>query len=239
MGGQSVACCQCRRHEHAQARGDRRCRGPLGRARPSGACAPAQGIARPRRGRRVLRRRLRHRRAAGAGRGAVGRPAHDRGEPGRLGGVRRGRLAGPAHVHRVLRRPGEGRFLLPGGRATCRPVAARRLPRVVDEHGLADRLRTQLEAPPEPPDLSDFDAHAWDWLWACAAQAAPARARVAGLPRARQVRRDDAAGRVRRACAGAVARRAADAGAPVAPRSARSSTPRCRPHPRTPSCCAR
>jgi predicted nucleotidyltransferase len=37
---------------------------------------------------------------------------------------------------------------------------------LVDEHGLADRLRTQLRAPPEPPDLSDFDAHAWDWLWA-------------------------------------------------------------------------
>jgi predicted nucleotidyltransferase len=37
---------------------------------------------------------------------------------------------------------------------------------LVDEHGLADRLRTQLQAPPEPPDLSDFDAHAWDWLWA-------------------------------------------------------------------------
>jgi predicted nucleotidyltransferase len=38
---------------------------------------------------------------------------------------------------------------------------------LVDEHGLADRLRKQLQAPPEPPDLSDFDAHAWDWLWAC------------------------------------------------------------------------
>src|SRR3954453_12687797 len=37
---------------------------------------------------------------------------------------------------------------------------------LVDEHGLADRLRTQLQAAPEPPDLSDFDAHAWDWLWA-------------------------------------------------------------------------
>jgi predicted nucleotidyltransferase len=37
---------------------------------------------------------------------------------------------------------------------------------LVDEHGVADRLRTQLQAPPEPPDLSDFDAHAWDWLWA-------------------------------------------------------------------------
>ena len=37
---------------------------------------------------------------------------------------------------------------------------------LVDEHGLADRLRAQLEAPPEPLDLSDFDAHAWDWLWA-------------------------------------------------------------------------
>jgi predicted nucleotidyltransferase len=37
---------------------------------------------------------------------------------------------------------------------------------LVDEHGLADRLRAKLEAPPEPLDLSDFDAHAWDWLWA-------------------------------------------------------------------------
>jgi predicted nucleotidyltransferase len=38
---------------------------------------------------------------------------------------------------------------------------------LVDEHGLADRLRAKLQAPLEPPDLADFDAHAWDWLWAC------------------------------------------------------------------------
>ena len=37
---------------------------------------------------------------------------------------------------------------------------------LLDEHGLADRLRAKLQAPLEPLDLSDFDAHAWDWLWA-------------------------------------------------------------------------
>jgi predicted nucleotidyltransferase len=38
---------------------------------------------------------------------------------------------------------------------------------LVDEHGLADRLRVALQHEPPPPDLSHFDAHAWDWLWAC------------------------------------------------------------------------
>jgi predicted nucleotidyltransferase len=38
---------------------------------------------------------------------------------------------------------------------------------LVDPHGLADRLRVALQGEPPPPDLSDFDAHAWDWLWAC------------------------------------------------------------------------
>jgi|SRR5215207_4986694 len=37
---------------------------------------------------------------------------------------------------------------------------------LVDPDGLADRLRRALAAEPPPPDLSDFDAHAWDWLWA-------------------------------------------------------------------------
>ena len=35
-----------------------------------------------------------------------------------------------------------------------------------DPDGLADRLRLALAAEPAPPDLSDFDVHAWDWLWA-------------------------------------------------------------------------
>lgn len=35
-----------------------------------------------------------------------------------------------------------------------------------DPDGLADGLRTALAAEPEPPDLSEFDVHAWDWLWA-------------------------------------------------------------------------
>ena len=35
-----------------------------------------------------------------------------------------------------------------------------------DPDGLADRLRPALAAEPAPPDLSDFDVHAWDWLWA-------------------------------------------------------------------------
>ncbi len=37
---------------------------------------------------------------------------------------------------------------------------------LVDPDGLANRLRRALEAEPPPPDLSDFDVHAWDWLWA-------------------------------------------------------------------------
>ncbi len=37
---------------------------------------------------------------------------------------------------------------------------------LVDPDGLADRLRRALTAAPPPPDLSDFDAHACDWLWA-------------------------------------------------------------------------
>ncbi len=36
---------------------------------------------------------------------------------------------------------------------------------LVDPDGLADRLRGQLAADPSLPDLTDFDAHAWDWLW--------------------------------------------------------------------------
>jgi predicted nucleotidyltransferase len=35
-----------------------------------------------------------------------------------------------------------------------------------DPDGLADALRAALVAEPAPPDLSDFDVHAWDWLWA-------------------------------------------------------------------------
>jgi predicted nucleotidyltransferase len=35
-----------------------------------------------------------------------------------------------------------------------------------DPDGLADGLRAGLAAEPPPPDLSDFDVHAWDWLWA-------------------------------------------------------------------------
>jgi hypothetical protein len=37
---------------------------------------------------------------------------------------------------------------------------------LVDPDGLADRLRRALAAEPPAPDLSDFDVHAWDWLWA-------------------------------------------------------------------------
>ena len=37
---------------------------------------------------------------------------------------------------------------------------------LVDPDGLADRLRRALAAEPPPPDLSEFDVHAWDWLWA-------------------------------------------------------------------------
>jgi hypothetical protein len=35
-----------------------------------------------------------------------------------------------------------------------------------DPAGLAERLRAGLGAEPAPPELSDFDVHAWDWLWA-------------------------------------------------------------------------
>jgi hypothetical protein len=37
---------------------------------------------------------------------------------------------------------------------------------LVDPEGLVDTLRTALRAEPAPPDLTDFDVHAWDWLWA-------------------------------------------------------------------------
>ena len=37
---------------------------------------------------------------------------------------------------------------------------------LVDPDGLAARLRAALAGPPPPPDLADFDVHAWDWLWA-------------------------------------------------------------------------
>jgi predicted nucleotidyltransferase len=36
---------------------------------------------------------------------------------------------------------------------------------LVDPEGLAERLRARLAAEPDLVDLSDFDAHAWDWLW--------------------------------------------------------------------------
>ena len=36
---------------------------------------------------------------------------------------------------------------------------------LVDPDGLAAELRAALARPPEPPDLTDFDVHAWDWLW--------------------------------------------------------------------------
>lgn len=35
-----------------------------------------------------------------------------------------------------------------------------------DPDGVADRLREQLPAERSSLDLSDFDVHAWDWLWA-------------------------------------------------------------------------
>ena len=37
---------------------------------------------------------------------------------------------------------------------------------LVDPDGLAERVRRALAAEPPPPDLSEFDVHAWDWLWA-------------------------------------------------------------------------
>jgi hypothetical protein len=47
---------------------------------------------------------------------------------------------------------------------TATPVA-RRFVVLVDPEGLAEPLRRQLAAEPDPVDLTDFDAHAWDWLW--------------------------------------------------------------------------
>ena len=35
-----------------------------------------------------------------------------------------------------------------------------------DPDGVADRLREQLRSQHSSPELSDFDVHAWDWLWA-------------------------------------------------------------------------
>jgi predicted nucleotidyltransferase len=36
---------------------------------------------------------------------------------------------------------------------------------LVDPDGLAATLGERLSAEPSAPDLADFDAHAWDWLW--------------------------------------------------------------------------
>jgi predicted nucleotidyltransferase len=36
---------------------------------------------------------------------------------------------------------------------------------LVDPDGLADALKARLTDERGAPDLSDFDAHAWDWLW--------------------------------------------------------------------------
>jgi predicted nucleotidyltransferase len=36
---------------------------------------------------------------------------------------------------------------------------------LVDPDGLAGDLQARLAAGPDPPDLDDFDPHAWDWLW--------------------------------------------------------------------------
>ncbi len=36
---------------------------------------------------------------------------------------------------------------------------------LVDRHRLADALRARIAAAHGSPDLSDFDSHAWDWLW--------------------------------------------------------------------------
>jgi hypothetical protein len=36
---------------------------------------------------------------------------------------------------------------------------------LVDPDGLGDALRARLAGGVAAPDLSDFDVHAWDWLW--------------------------------------------------------------------------
>lgn len=36
---------------------------------------------------------------------------------------------------------------------------------LVDPDGLAQTLQARLSDAPAAPDLSEFDAHAWDWLW--------------------------------------------------------------------------
>ena len=96
-----------------------------------------------------------------------------------------------------------------------------------------------LQAPPEPPDLSDFDAHAWDWLWAARLKLRrPGHEWLVYLELVKFVETMLLAG------FGALAPepwrgvlRMEER--PARPRPARSSTPLCRPHPRTPSCGAR
>jgi hypothetical protein len=167
MGGHGVACCQ-QAHEHGRQEAIVDGRGPLGRAGRARAGAAAQGLARSRRGDEYSDVDFLVVAAAGAAGGAVGGPRRDRGGTGRLArrastrspGRRRTRSSGsataPSRSTSSSRRASRGvdPWLRDGFRA------------LVDEHGVADRLRTQLQAPPEPPDLSDFDAHAWDWLWA-------------------------------------------------------------------------
>jgi hypothetical protein len=57
-------------------------------------------------------------------------------------------------------------FFFQEGQPTADPWLRDGFRVLVGPSGLADQLRGRLAASPPPPDLGDFDTHAWDWLWA-------------------------------------------------------------------------
>ena len=106
-------------------------------------------------------------------------------------------------------------------------MAPRRLPRAGRRARPRRPAARELQAPPEPLDLSDFDAHAWDWLWAARLKLRrPGHEWLVYLELVKFVETMLLAG-FGALARGAVARRAADAGAPVArgPRAARCALP--------------
>ncbi len=57
-------------------------------------------------------------------------------------------------------------FFFQEGRPAIDPWLRDGVRALFDPDDLAGELRAALAAAPGPPDLCDFDVHAWDWLWA-------------------------------------------------------------------------
>ena len=116
-------------------------------------------------------------------------------------------------------------FFFQEGEPTADPWLRDGFRALFDPDGLADRLGAALAAEPAPPDLSDFDVHAWDWLWAM--QLKLRRPGHEWLVYVELVKFVETMlpDRLRRARPGAVARRSAGGGAPAV-RSAGGARPR-------------